>query len=299
MSLRSNRFALILFCISSIGTCITASSATDSAPFDLFAKVHETPFSFRYDGKSSNDFLSSWKRSESKNTLPDGVEQTLITYSDPQTKLQVVREILWYPKWHAAEWLLRIKNNGDQDSPLLEEIRPLDIALAHSADESVIFHSAYASPYGDRADYTPIEKPLHVDGEVRTSHYFFQNHEHSFSYIPFFNLQGENGGLIGAIGWTGQWMLHVERSENSVRVRSGQETNHFRLHPGEEVRTPRILLLQWEGKDRFVGHNALRQLLSLTTFPELMGRSRYRRWLTAAPTSASSMMSPRKPVRIP
>ena len=91
-------------------------------------------------------------------------------------------------------------------------------------------------------------------------------------YLPFFNVQWGDGGLIGAIGWTGQWVLDLQRSETGVRVQSGQETTHFKLHPGEEVRTPRILLLQWKGKDRFVGQNALRRLLIAHYVPRIDGQ---------------------------
>ena len=76
---------------------------------------------------------------------------------------------------------------------------------------------------------------------------------------------------IGAIGWTGQWTLRVQRSADGVLVQSGQETTHFKLHPGEEVRTPRILLLQWEGKDRMAGQNALRRLLLAHYVPRVDG----------------------------
>ncbi len=36
---------------------------------------------------------------------------------------------------------------------------------------------------------------------------------------------------------------------------------HFRLHPGEEVRTPSIALLFWQGSDRMAGHNLFRRFI--------------------------------------
>jgi alpha-galactosidase len=191
---------------------VTAASQ-NQAPPDLISQVRKTPFSFIYDDKSSRDFIGQWKKSETSRVLANGINQDTITYTDPRTKIEVVCEISQYPEFHAAEWVLHLKNNGVQDTPMIEDIRALDLNIPQSKDAAVTFHSAYGTPYGDNADYTPIEKPLHVDGEVRTSHYFFQNGQHSFSYLPFFNVQWGNGGLIGAIGWTGQWMLHVQRSE--------------------------------------------------------------------------------------
>ena len=38
------------------------------------------------------------------------------------------------------------------------------------------------------------------------------------------------------------------------------ERTHLKLYPGEEIRTPRILLLFWHG-DRTRGHNLWRRLI--------------------------------------
>jgi alpha-galactosidase len=264
----TKRFFVLLF-LSGL-TLVSTSRAASPNPKPA-KTLHEVSFSFIYDGKSSNDFLSRWKKTETDRILPGGTSQHVIAYADPVTKLEVDCEISEFPEFHATEWLLRLKNGGSQDTPVIEAVRPLDLTVPQSKEETVIFHSAYGSPFGDNGDYTPIEKPLHPDGEVRTTHYVFQNDVHSASYLPFFNLQWGNGGLIGAIGWTGKWMLHLQRSDNGVLVQAGQETTHFKLHAGEEVRTPRILLLQWEGKDRFVGHNALRRLLLAHYVPRIDG----------------------------
>ncbi len=154
---------------------------------------------------------------------------------------------------------------------MIQDIFPLDLKVPQSKDGVVVLHSAYGSPYGDHADFTPIDKDLGLAGEFHSSHYVFEKGEHAYSYLPFFNLQWGDGGLIGAIGWTGQWMLHLQRSSDGVLVQSGQETSHFKLHAGEEVRTPRILLLQWAGKDRMVGQNELRRLLLAHYTPRVDG----------------------------
>jgi hypothetical protein len=59
--------------------------------------------------------ISKWKRTESGNVLGGGVHQDVITYADPQSRLNVICEISQYPKSHASELLLRLKNRGSQD----------------------------------------------------------------------------------------------------------------------------------------------------------------------------------------
>jgi alpha-galactosidase len=44
-------------------------------------------------------------------------------------------------------------------------------------------------------------------------------------------------------------------------LQAGQQTTHLKLHPGEVIRTPRMLLLAWRGNDSIEGHNSFRQLL--------------------------------------
>ncbi|MGD0090948.1 MAG: glycoside hydrolase family 36 protein, partial [Planctomycetota bacterium] len=70
-----------------------------------------------------------------------------------------------------------------------------------------------------------------------------------------------DGGLAGAIGWTGQWALDLHRDGGQhLNLRIGQQTSRFVLQPGERVRTPRVVLVLWKGAERLRGHNLLRRL---------------------------------------
>ncbi|MHB1458618.1 MAG: alpha-galactosidase, partial [Armatimonadota bacterium] len=78
--------------------------------------------------------------------------------------------------------------------------------------------------------------------------------------FPFFNLQGSDGGWVLAIGWTGAWKAEFLKSASGVvSVKSGMQKTHFRLKPGEEVRTPSIVMLRWTGKDMIDGSNQFRR----------------------------------------
>lgn len=65
---------------------------------------------------------------------------------------------------------------------------------------------------------------------------------------PFFSLDFGNRGVVLGIGWTGEWAAEFARDRDGVlRVRAGMDRTRPKPHGGEEVRTPRILLLFWEG----------------------------------------------------
>ncbi|WP_051265620.1 alpha-galactosidase [Nakamurella lactea] len=90
---------------------------------------------------------------------------------------------------------------------------------------------------------------------------------------PYFNFDAGGEGLIAAVGWPGQWALQAERSGTEVRIRAGMaqvdqlqdgdriqqaELTELWLQPGEEIRTPQIVLLPWSGADHHDGQNAWR-----------------------------------------
>jgi alpha-galactosidase len=78
---------------------------------------------------------------------------------------------------------------------------------------------------------------------------------------------------VTAIGWSGKWTASVKRNASkSVVLEAGMERTHFRLHPGEEVRTPSIALLFWKGDDRFAGHNLFRRFVLAHHTPRPRGQ---------------------------
>ncbi|MBV9038825.1 MAG: alpha-galactosidase, partial [Acidobacteriaceae bacterium] len=118
----------------------------------------------------------------------------------------------------------------------------------------------------------PLEKRLLPSDSVQFTHYVFKNGKHAESYLPFFNMQWSDGGLIGAVGWTGQWMLGARRSRDHVQLVAGQELTHLKLQPGERIRTPRILLIGWKGADYISGQNELRRVLVTYYLPRINGQ---------------------------
>ena len=79
--------------------------------------------------------------------------------------------------------------------------------------------------------------------------------------MPYFNLSGAGGGLVVAIGWTGDWKASftVQR-DGKVRVVAGLKRTRFRLAPGEEVRLPSIVVMNYHG-DQMAGQNQFRRLM--------------------------------------
>src|SRR5688572_17049808 len=71
-------------------------------------------------------------------------------------------------------------------------------------------------------------------------------HSSSVLYLFFSITYPTGGGVAGGIGWSGQWNAAFSRtSDLALEVKAGMERTRFYLRPGEEVRTPSILLSFW------------------------------------------------------
>ena len=66
--------------------------------------------------------------------------------------------------------------------------------------------------------------------------------------FPGFNIAHSGGGMIVAVSWAGQWAASFARDgKNTLRITAGQELIHCKLHPGEEVRSPMIVMQFYQG----------------------------------------------------
>ncbi len=232
------------------------------------------PFSFRYGGKPSAQLLPSWSRTEETAADPNSRLDRYI-YTDPATGLQVTAEVRSYPDAPgAADWVLLLRNTGRKDTPILEDILPLDQTIAAAARESILRRDRGSMGRAD--DFEPVEEQL---GPGSAIHLQSGGGRPSYRYsLPMFNLQTGSGtlnsGMIGAIGWTGNWKADFAYAPDSrsVAMRAGMQRTHLLLHPGEEIRTPRIVLMPWSGGDWNDAQNRWRRLVLAHYTPQKDGK---------------------------
>lgn len=235
----------------------------------LFNETADIPFSFVYNGVSSRDFLYEWDRIESIKIDDHNRAVRSIIFTDPDTKLQVTCEEIDYSDIPAIDWVIYFKNDGSQDTPIIEDIKALDLSFDAPSQGDIIFrHSKGSTCVVD--DFLPIDELIPADKSITLTPNLGRS---SDGNLPFFNLEWNSGGLTGAIGWTGQWLLNVSRDEDRVlSLQAGQQYTHMKLHPGEIIRTPRIVLFNWYGSDRMLGHNLLRRLIVKHYTPIIDGK---------------------------
>lgn len=222
----------------------------------LLPLLLKTPFSFVYGSKPSSELLPTWKKATSSPRMNRAGRSFEVTYTDPQTGLVGRVVALQYHDFPAVEWVVYLKNSGRADSPIIGDIQALDSTLASPDADPAIHYAKGATCSMD--DFMPLHRKLNVHGEQRVEP---GGGRSSSDFLPFFNLETKGEGVIIAVGWTGEWAMDFSRPEGTnVRVRSGMAHTHLKLHPGEEIRTPRMLMLFWRGEP-LTGNNLLRRLI--------------------------------------
>lgn len=274
--------ALLLVTAGGMGSAAESPPSWDAiepwtAPF-LDSRVERLPFSFRVEGRSSRDVLPRWKRSTAIEDTNDG-RRVSLKFVDPDTGLEVRVEAVVYRDFPAVEWVLWLKNGGARRTPLLEDVQPLEAMLPTSADADRNLQLHYnrgtnvnAAHLPGPEDFQPARAVVRAGERRRFVPY---GGRPSDTVMPFFNLTGDAGqsGLFLAIGWTGEWAATFARDDaGATSLVAGIRRMRASLEPGEEIRTPAILVMTWRGGGVADGHNQFRRLLLHHYTPRLGGK---------------------------
>jgi len=210
------------------------------------------PFSFRYGDRESDDFLKD--RNVSAGSTP---ESRTLVWQDSQTGLEVKWEIRHIADFPAVGWVLRLKNTGSKDTPLIEAMNALRLKLNSSLSGKA--YTVYGANGGRSRpdDMAPVTWHSGPGSESWTLGGTYSSNEH----LPFWNVETPDGqGVAGGFGWSRQWIANFNAKGSELTMLAGLKECSTVLRPGEEIRSPSILLVFWHGK-RLHGHNLLRQVL--------------------------------------
>lgn len=240
----------------------------DEGQRDRLLAPGQPPFSFTYDDKLSAELLPAWEHSVRSREL-EGKTEIEAIWQDPVTGLKVIAITTVFELYPAVDWVLHFENAGNADTPIIQNIRALDTSVrTGNSKQAALVHQLRGDVCGEQT-FTPLEESLEVGRSIHTTPV---GGRPSNGAWPFYNLQYADEGLLVAIGWSGQWQSDLDRSAaGPTRLQAGMELTHLKLHPGERIRSPRMLLLSWRG-DRLAGHNQLRRLLLHHYVPQIDGR---------------------------
>jgi alpha-galactosidase len=232
-------------------------------------RAETPPFAFVYSGKPSSSILPKWTSTSDTKTDGDKILKTVV-YTDPATKLRVTVAYTLYKDYPAVEWVVRFKNTGASDTPIIENVLASALRFDNWPEGPATLYRARGSD-ATRSDFAPIQDPLSDKAEISFGPPAGRSSEGDA--FPFFNIAGPGRGVLAAIGWSGSWRAVVKKTGNrNVGLDAGMAKTRFQLHPGEDVRIPMMSLLFWKGADRLDGHNLFRRFVLAHHAPRPNGK---------------------------
>jgi alpha-galactosidase len=230
------------------------------------------PFSFIYGGTPSVGLLRKWHRQTDKSQENERRTYTF-SWRDIKTGLLIRCEAVEYNQFPVLEWTIWFKNTGSENTPIIEDIQGLDIRMRCKSGQEFSLHHwrgdfEFWNNMGPEL-YEPLLQILSPQSTFRVSPHGGRPCSAAF---PYFNLQSQNNGLLLAVGWPGQWSAAFTReSGKELHILAGQERTHLYLKPGEEIRSPLIALLFWQGQDDAHAYNLWRRWMWQYQVPRTPG----------------------------
>ena len=234
------------------------------------------PFSFGLGGRAECGGFEGWKKQRVVREVDAQRREHTLTWTDDRTGLQARCVVVTYADLPAVEWTLWLKNTGSRDTPMIENLQGLDTRFEREAEGEFVLHGLR----GDTCvaeSFRPYVLTLGPDAVKRCSPPSKGDKVSGKSSDgpdgwPYFNLQQPGGGVMLAVGWPGQWEATFTRDhERGLRVKAGQQLTHLVLRPGEEIRTPLIALLFWQGEDVVRAQNLWRAWYLAHVLPRVAG----------------------------
>ena len=234
----------------------------------IFLSEEEVPFSFQYNGLASAQLLKAWRHTvESEDR--GAFRSYTVHWTDPTTALHVSADVKVYKAFPAVDWVLHFENEGTADTPVLSDIQALDLVLQSEDPKSSLQVGHNRGDVFGETSFENVETALEPGGAFSIAPLGGRSSNGAF---PFFDVRFGENTVVAAIGWSGQWAASVVREDgNRSRVRAGMQRTHLILHPGERIRSPRILLLA-NSANPVTAHNRFRRLMLFHYVPQHDGR---------------------------
>lgn len=217
-------------------------------------------FSFKLGAGSALASMTKEIKSQ-KNSAGD--EIFTVTYKTGYAEgIEAVLVATLYHDYPTVDYVVTVKNTSNAVSRKISELYALDSGFEMAKSGSYTLDTTRGS-LAAKNDFEPVTKTL------SSSPVSFkpQGGRSSDGAWPYFDILGNNCGLLLAIGWSGQWYADFADKGSSVYMRAKQENLSTVLMPGEQIRTPSIVLTYFDG-DAEYGHNIFRRLLVANYSPK-------------------------------
>lgn len=246
---------------------------------NFFGDNGEYPFTFKLDGEEFNpdEWKMMLKESPEFGSVYKGGQTEYIVLTNDNKSLEVTVEVTEFKENASVQWTVYIKNTGSENSGVITDFYALDSSF--STGDAEVYYSMGSDTAA--SDFSLIKKDLSFIERKFSAN----DGKPTEAYLPYFNIFGENYGMILGIGWTGQWaaVLSETRGETSINVK--QEYFNAYLLPGESVRSPLVSVSFYENTNPLKGFNLFRKWVMDCVYPENVTKNYYTVMEVAGPAS--------------
>ncbi|MBL4702143.1 MAG: alpha-galactosidase, partial [Phycisphaeraceae bacterium] len=289
-SVKSHEMELIRNWISQIiGSNTQDSGSSCTSPERHFEGV---PFSFQCGMRSSRQWLKLEDTKIESSEWADGKKNYFLRWTDQETSVSCEMELTEFQDFPVIEWVVRLRNDGVCVSEQISDFKALDVFWKSSKEDEVPELRRSLGSDGRHDDFQylcdelresawRIPRTIRMDSannndfrKVRDGSppWLLDDGRTSATWLPFFNLKTGKDGIIGALGWSGQWFAEFAHDGvGKTDISAGMEHLELKLQPGEEIRSPRVMLLYWHGEP-IHGHNVLRKFILEFHSPQVDGK---------------------------
>ena len=225
----------------------------------------EPPFSFDYGGKASAELLKTWQWSGPARELDD--RRTEHTLGLDRSRRRACRCAAWRSSIAISRpWSGRSisRTPARTTRRSCRTSRPSISALdAARAGEFVLHHHTGDNCTPDSYEPRPADPGAEIGAPLCARRR--AAHQRGF---PYFNIEwpGRRAHRRRSAGRANGRRSSPRDAGEGLRIRGGQELTRFKLQPGEEVRTPLVVLQFWTG-DRVRAQNVWRRWMLAHNLP--------------------------------
>ena len=221
-------------------------------------------YTFSVGGKDFRRNIDDWDFSVGEESETGAVyrggKTTYITIAHKKSDIVATVEATIYEDNASCDWTVYVKNNGEENSPVVSKFFAADCVLPTGKNTEVYFTNG---SFSEADDFEMMKSELAFIPCV-----FSANGGRTESFLPYFNLSGEKGGTVLAVGWSGQWYTSLTQTFEGTKIKVKQETLKGYLQPKEEVRSPLVSLTFYNSDNALKGFNHFRNYVMDCVVPE-------------------------------
>ncbi len=221
-------------------------------------------YNFRVGVKELQNNINDWTfeigEESEEGAVYRGGKTTYVTLTHKKSNLVATVEATIYEETASCDWTVYIENKGDENSPTVSDFYAADCVLPTGRKTEAYFSKGSFT----EADDFELTKTDVSHLPIK----FTANGGRTESFMPYFNTLGKDGGVVLAVGWSGQWYTSLAQKSDGVKINVKQENLRGYLEPDESIRSPLVSLTFYETDNALKGFNSFRTLMKDCIHPE-------------------------------